>query len=314
VRFRSGAAAASLVASGIFSAIPALALDKQGSAHGGDVEGPSSGFDFTGAVSLGSALYNPTYAARPNNTGLALFRYAAHADADLIGRRLSIPIDINMLTDRHAKGVRIFQPSELDFITGLTSTWRAGPGALEVGARVETDQPADGTSSYSQSYVDARARYLLSLATVSPSVGKALAGGDVSGWGTLGVFAVNPTYAARPDNSGLALMRYALHVETSIFDKHAAIGLDGTMFTDRKTRPFTPSELDFTPELIGRLSDFELHVAFEHDSPLDRRGTRPGYTQSFLYFLAVWTFDAVENPTEPPPDERARDVKRLNHP
>ena len=48
------------------------------------------------------SLYNPTYAARPDNTGLALFRYAAHFDFDLIGRRLSIPLDLNMFTDRLA--------------------------------------------------------------------------------------------------------------------------------------------------------------------------------------------------------------------
>ena len=75
-----------------------------------------------------------------------------------------------------------------------------------------------------------------------------------------------------------------------------------------------PSELDFTPELIGRLSDFELHLAYEHDSPLDGRGTRPEYTQSFLYCLAVWMFDAVDNPTEPEPDPRERNLERLNHP
>ena len=45
-------------------------------------------------------LYNPTYAARPDNTGLALMRYAGHRDVDLIGSRLSIPIDINTFTDR----------------------------------------------------------------------------------------------------------------------------------------------------------------------------------------------------------------------
>ena len=75
------------------------------------------------------SIYNPSYAARPDNTGLALFRYAAHFDFDLIGRRLSIPLDLNMFTDRLAIGfARKPVPSELDVITGVTSTWRAGPG------------------------------------------------------------------------------------------------------------------------------------------------------------------------------------------
>ena len=137
---------ASLVcaAAGWLAARPARALDKQGSAHGGGIEGPTSGFDLSGSASLGVSLYNPTYAARPDNTGLALFRYAGHADVDLIGRRLSIPIDVNMFTDRLAHGfARKFVPSELDVITGVTTTWRLGPGALEAGARYEIDTALD---------------------------------------------------------------------------------------------------------------------------------------------------------------------------
>src|SRR6266478_1803504 len=42
---------------------PAFALDKQGSAHGGGVEGPNSGFGVSGAAMLGVAVYNPTFAA-----------------------------------------------------------------------------------------------------------------------------------------------------------------------------------------------------------------------------------------------------------
>src|SRR3954453_4549511 len=79
----------------------ASALDKQGSAHGGAVaEGEERQFDVSGSLRLGVSIYNPTYAARPDNTGLALFRYAAHADIDILGRKLSIPIDVNVFTDR----------------------------------------------------------------------------------------------------------------------------------------------------------------------------------------------------------------------
>ncbi|HVU05218.1 MAG TPA: hypothetical protein VHE30_25895 [Polyangiaceae bacterium] len=271
-----------------------LALDKQGSAHGGDVEGKTTGFGFSGSAAIGASLYNPTYAARPDNTGLALFRYVLHADVDLIGRQLSIPVDLNSFTDRTKRGAAVFQPTELDIITGLTTTRRLGPGALEGGARVETDQPVD-RGGLSQTYADARARYLVSLDALAPAVGDALADGDVSGYATLGVFAVNPTYAARPDNSGRALLRYALHVETSAFAERIALGLDGTSFTDRR-RAFTPSELDFTVELIGRAAPFDLHLAYERDSPLDSRGTRPGYTQSFVYALLGWAFDAFPEP------------------
>ena len=42
---------------------PVSALDKQGSAHGGNIGGASEGTNVSGSLMLGSALYNPTYAA-----------------------------------------------------------------------------------------------------------------------------------------------------------------------------------------------------------------------------------------------------------
>src|SRR5688572_16421909 len=140
-------------------------LDKQGAAHGGgtaDGEDDKS-FGLSGNVFAGSAIVNPTYAARPDNSGLALFRFGAHADVDLIGQRLSIPLDVNMFTDRRADGARIFVPSELDLIGGVTSTFDVGTGSLELGVRGEHDSGVD-RKTMSQSYVDARARYLYSLA------------------------------------------------------------------------------------------------------------------------------------------------------
>ena len=120
----------------------AFGLDKQGSAHGGQVGGGAKEFNVSGAAMLGASLYNPMYAARPDNTGLALFRYALHLDVDLLGRMLSIPIDINVLTDRERKKALVFAPSELDLIGGLTSTNGLSKGFdLELGARVEARPP-----------------------------------------------------------------------------------------------------------------------------------------------------------------------------
>jgi hypothetical protein len=266
----------------------ASALDKQGSAHGGQVGGDAKEFDISGSATLGASLYNPTYAARPDNTGLALLRYALHLDVDLLGRYLSIPIDLNMFTDRQKKKLAIFAPSELDLIGGLTSTNGLSKGLdLEVGARVENDRSADG-GTYNQLYADLRARLLYSLATISPALGEKLADGDVSGYATLGWFAVNPTYAARPDNSGRALFRYVAHTELGVWHKQLALGVDGTFFSDRKaTSPLRPSELDVTGELIGRYDPFEVHLAYERDMPIDRGGL----VQSLLYVIVAYSFD-----------------------
>jgi hypothetical protein len=287
---------------GLLGTTRAIALDKQGSAHAGSVDADTSGFGFSGDLALGVSVYNPTYAARPDNTGRALFRYAAHADVDLIGKLLSIPLDINFFTDRERPGLAKLVPSEFDIIAGLTTTWALPVGAVELGSRVESDMNVD-RGSYSQTYVDARARYLYSLADHVPRAAKQM-NGNVTGAATLGAFLFNPTYAARPDNSGLALFRYALHGDVAFLDSHLSVGLDATMFTDRHHRPFAPSELDLTPELVGRLPPYEVHLAYERDMPIseppDQSATRSPHVQHFVYLLAAWAFDAMPSSSAPP--------------
>jgi hypothetical protein len=271
----------------LLCASSAWALDKQGSAHGGAVGGDERTFNLSGAAMLGVSLYNPSYAARPDNTGLALLRYGAHFDVDLLGRLLSLPLDVSFFTDATRPGGLVLAPTEFDFIAGVTSTFGAGPGDLEVGARVEHDRPID-KGVFTQTYVDARARYLYSFAKVAPGLADALKDGDVSGWVTLGGFVFNPTYAARPDNSGFALLRYAVHAELSTFGDLFSVGLDGTMFTDRQSDfVLRPSELDLTAELIFHKGPFEVHLAYERDMPVDH----PGLVQQFVYLLGVWSFD-----------------------
>ncbi len=248
-----------------------------------------------------------SYPARPDNSGLALGRAALHADANLIGRRLSIPIDIDVFTDGTRRGAAVLAPSELDVIGGVTSTWRVRPGALEIGVRGEQDLPVDWEGSI-QSYVDARVRYLYSVAAVRPSFGAALGDGDLSGWFTVGYFAINQTYADRPDLSGLALFRYQAHAELSLWRDIVSFALDANLFTDRRSSDVVaPSELDLTPELILRRAPLEFHVAFESDMPIDR----PGAPQSFAYALVSYSFELSGRPPHPL-ETRARPARALS--
>jgi hypothetical protein len=266
----------------------AFALDKQGSAHGGHLSGEDSGFALSGSVLFGAALFNPTYAARPDNTGHALLRLAPHFDVDLIGSRLSIPIDINFFSDRDRTGFGKIGPSEFDVISGVTSTWPLGPTALELGLRGEGDFSVDrGTKT--QSYIDARARYLLALGSFVPALKDGLAGGDITGAATLGWFAYNPSYAARPDNTGLALLRYGLHVAVS-YTPRFFFAFDAAFFTDRKDNALKPSECDITPELGANLIDgLVLHLAYERDMTLAPHGL----IQHFLLVFLSWDFSLV---------------------
>ena len=288
-----------LALAGLGVTAPALALDKQGSAHGGQVGGGEKEINLSGSAMLGASLYNPTYAARPDNSGHALFRYALHLDFDLLGRYLSIPIDVNVFTDRERRKAAVFAPSELDLIAGLTSTNSLTRGLdLEAGVRVENDRPVD-RGGLQQTYVDARARLLYSAAAVSPTLGQRLKDGDLAGYLTLGWFMVNKTYAARPDNTGLALLRYAAHGELAVWHRRLALGADSTFFSDKRaSNVIGPSELDVTGELIGRYNPFEVHLAYERDMPIDRGGR----VQSLLYLIFAYGFD-FHDQLHPPPHQ-----------
>jgi len=265
----------------------AYGLDKQRGSQTNEVAGEDSGFDISGTVLAGFAAYNPSYAARPDNSGLALGRLAPHLDIDLIGERLSIPIDVNVFTDRKQHGLALLRPSEIDVITGLTTTWPLGrPTALELGVRGERDMPAD-RKGLTQSYADTRANLLFDVAPTWLPLASALSGGDITGRMTLGLFAYNLSYAARPDLSGLALLRYGSHIEASIWNRHAAFAFDVVSFTDRRRNVLAPSEVDLTPELIARDGSFELHFAYERDMPVDRGGL----VQQLILVHGVWSFN-----------------------
>jgi hypothetical protein len=277
--------ACALAASLLASERDAAAEDKPQGAPGEHAESDSA-FDVEGAFALGTALYNESYAARPDNTGIAQLRYAGHADFDLIGRHLVLPVDLTMFTHRD-RGLRGFVPTEIDGSIGVITTLPLAKGDLELGPRVEHDRGFDEIA-FNQTYVDFRARWLYSLAKISPAIARDLDEGDISGWLTLGWFGFNPSYTARPNNTGSALFRYVAHAELSVWKDHVSVGLDTTFFSDRREKnPLRPSELDFIYEIIFREDPWELHLAYERDTPLDQRGL----IQAYAFALAVIKFD-----------------------
>lgn len=109
----------------ISAAIVISGLTTSGIGHAGDnagrqVNGNEDEYRLTGQSITGYALIgispgNQSYAARPDNSGYALMRYAGHTDINLIGNRLSLSIDANLFTDGTQHGAAKFAPSELDF-------------------------------------------------------------------------------------------------------------------------------------------------------------------------------------------------------
>ncbi len=262
----------------------ARALNKQGLSAPVDTterEGSAIAPTLSGYVFGGALVYNPTYAARPDNTGLALFREGAHVDLDLYGKRLTVTYDANVFSDRASSSSP--RPSEHDHIVGLVSRH----GDLELGAHYETDRPADRPGDVQQ-YVDVHTRVYYDLARALPGLGRALPRQGLAGFFTLAGFAYNPTYAARPDLSGLALLRLVGHAELDLYRPWLTFSVDLNFFTDRLAHHgAVPSELDTTLGLALHLKSFDVSIVAENDRPLDRAGL----SQSYVSTLLTYRFD-----------------------
>jgi hypothetical protein len=269
------------------------AFDLQQCPHGCELGDTNDKYwDFSGDALVGISLINSSYNARPDNTGLALFRYASHLDIDAIGKRLSFPIDVNMFTDRLQHGASILAPSELDLIGGVDSTWPFLNGELGVGIHIEQDRPVDRTG-FTQTDSDVRLHYARSLSNIIPHLKNDLVDGDIKIHLTLGYDWFNPSNPARPDNTGSELFMYDGKVELSIWHNHLATALRTTFFTDRDlANPTQPTELDLTYEFIGRINNaIEAHVAYERDMPLDTKTL----IQDFVYTTFVYNFDVKDH-------------------
>jgi hypothetical protein len=282
------------------AAAPAAALNKQGARKARAATDAEPTVDASGSLFGGVFLFNPTYAARPNNSGVALYRFGLHLDVDLYKRWLTLSYDENSFTDGSPGARNPLAPSEYDQIVGLLSTV-ALPHDLELtlAAHLEYDlpgaearkeaRPPDYQVGYSQAYVDAYARL-------------GFARGRLALFAALGGFLWNPSYASRPDNSGVALLRYVLHGELRLLP-WLAYRLDLNFFTDRDEMPLSPTECDVTSELGVRLADdWELRFVGEADLPIgaypangpNPANPAPGLRQFYLAGLLQWSFDVRE--------------------
>jgi hypothetical protein len=116
---------------------------------------------------------------------------------------------------------------------------------------------------------------LACLDLVAGSVGAGAPGPfNVTGALLVGVSAYNPSCGAQPDNSGLALMRCAAHLDVELLGRHLVVPLDITVFSDgtaRGLRKDAPSELDVVGGLLSAWEDPGL-------SPRDAQPTAPWTT------------------------------------
>lgn len=191
---------------------------------------------FGGYLLAAPFVVNPTFAARPDNTGLVGMRYMGHFEIDLYKQYLTFYTDQNFFSDRKNGWIILTEWDMTYAITGLIDRW---------GWRLqyERDAPLD-RSGLKQIYADV-------LAT-----GNFHAADDLSWWSHhfpnqklnaymgFGWLFHNSNYFARPDNTGLALFRYVAHVDLDLYRNKVVLYGDTNFFTDRELdNKLKPTEL-----------------------------------------------------------------------
>lgn len=252
-------------------------LPEMGGAHDQSEEHWIQGYLLSGAF-----VSNPSFAARPDNTGLVGLRHMIHLETDLYKEYLQFYTDQNFFSDRRAGWISL---SEWDSVYAFTGAFHNWGWRLQY----ERDAPLD-RSGLIQAYAD-------SLVTYRPADARSL-----SWWRSAfpeqnltvyvggGWLFYNQTYFARPDNTGRALFRYVAHADLDLYRNRVVLFVDGNFFTDRSAaNALRPSEFDLVMGLAVRYQDTEFALIHERDMPLDRGGLVQQYFALQLRHEFEWT-------------------------
>lgn len=214
---------------------------------------------------------NPSFTARPDNTGLVGLRHMIHLETDLYKQYLTFYTDQNFLSDRTRGWITLSEWDDTYAFTGLLGHfgWRL---------QYERDKPLD-RGGLQQIYADALLTYRFRAAQDWTWWHRIFKDQNVSGYLGPGYFLYNHNYFARPDNTGRTLLRYVAHADIDLYQERVVAFVDLNMFTDRTSHDqFRPSELDWMVGIAFRWRDLELSVYREQDRPLDRSGFVQQYT------------------------------------
>lgn len=223
---------------------------------------------------------NPTFAARPDNTGLVGFRHMLHLETDLYKQYLTFYTDQNFFSDRTNGWIRLSEWDGTYAFTGVVDhfSWRL---------QYERDASIDRrglTQAYADGLVTAKFQAVQDLAGWR----RHLPNQNLTAYAGAGWLFHNSNYFARPDNSGRALFRYVAHADVDLYKNKIVLYGDINMFTDREAgNQVRPTELDWIVGLAVRWQNMELAVYREQDQPLDRTGL----VQKYLAVQLRFSFD-----------------------
>lgn len=267
-------------------ATPALALEKYGRplpSMDGPEGTPGDEPDeplFSGYLLSAGFLKNPTFAARPDNSGLVGLRHMVHLETDLIGDYLQFYTDQNVFSDRQTGWVRLSEWDSTYAFTGSLNrfNWRV---------QYERDAGLDRRTlvqEYGDVLVTARFVAIQDAAWWR----RALPDQNLTAYAGAGWLFHNSQYFARPDNTGKALFRYVAHADLDLYKNKVVLYADANLFTDQQaSNNANPTELDWIVGLAVRFRDFEVAVYREEDRSLDRTGL----VQKYIAAQVRYSFD-----------------------
>jgi hypothetical protein len=223
---------------------------------------------------------NPSFTARPNNTGRVGMRYMLHLETDLYKQYLTFYTDQNFFSDRDNGWIILTEWDDTYALTGIVDHfgWRV---------QYERDKPLD-QSGLQQIYADSLVTYRFEAEHDWQWFHDKFPHQNLTAYAGAGWLFVNHNYFARPDNTGSALYRYVAHFDLDLYQNRIILYGDTNMFTDRTSgHALRPSELDWILGLAFRWKAWELSVYREQDRPLDQSG----FIQEYYAVQLRYAFD-----------------------
>lgn len=263
---------------------PALALEKYGRPlpslkTTGEKETAEESL-FSGYFLTGVFAHNPTFAARPDNSGLVGLRHMLHLETDLYKQYLTFYTDQNFFSDRTNGWIELSEWDGTYALTGVLGhfNWRL---------QYERDAPLD-RRGIKQEYADILGTAKFQAVQDLPAWGRLLPNQNLTVYAGAGWLFHNSNYFARPDNTGRALIRYVAHADLDLYKNKVVLYGDINMFSNRDAgNQVSPTELDWIVGLAARWRNMELAVYYEQDQPLDRSGL----VQKYLALQLRFSFD-----------------------
>ena len=242
---------------------------------------------FGGYFLTGAFVKNPTFAARPDNTGLVGMRHMLHLETDLYKQYLTFYTDQNFFSDRTDGWIKLSEWDGTFAFTGVLDrfNWRL---------QYERDAPLD-RRGLKQAYADALVTARFQAIQDSTWWRRTFPHQNFTAYAGAGWLFHNSQYFARPNNTGRALFRYVAHADLDLYKNKVVLYGDMNFFTDREaSQPLTPSELDWIVGIAVRWQDMELAFYREEDRPLDQSGLVQKYCAVLLSFAVDVSKGALE--------------------